>query len=571
RDNLDEKQDPARYEQVFSIADGALSCRMLAEFGSDGVVTAEIEMTANRDFRTNRAGFTVLHPLDGVAGHTVVVKHSDGSEEHSSFPRQISPGQPAMDIVGLNHRVNGVGVGIAFSGEAFEMEDQRNWTDASFKTYCVPLKVPFTYTIAKGETVRQSIRITAEGDPPIGVNDRVDGLEIARGEEFPQIALALEKGWEPSDENIATIADAGVKSLQIRIGPELDQGFLDAAGNLGIKLEANFDVEIVLASGTEPAAGLRQAAAGLKEAGIAPKRVIALPESYLKSYQPSGPWPDGPKPGDCIAAARSVFSDASIGGGMLTNFTEFNRCRPDPAQCDYVTHSMTAIVHAADDLSVTETLEAMPYVFESAVDIANGKPYRLGLATIGMRSNPYGADVADNPKQTRGTMAMFDPRQRGLFGAAFAVGALASTQNCPVDAIALAGPAGPFAIIAEPQSVPRPYFDETPQAVVYPVYHVVRAAAAMSGRPRLAISGLGPGMFAIGVEKPDGAEFILANLGNEPTTVALPASGRILTLGTGSFTDAVADSAWLANAARATNDSVRIEPSSIAFVSGVAL
>ena len=28
---------------------------------------------------------------------------------------------------------------LAFEGDIFEMEDQRNWTDASFKTYCTPL------------------------------------------------------------------------------------------------------------------------------------------------------------------------------------------------------------------------------------------------------------------------------------------------------------------------------------------------------------------------------------------------------------------------------------------------
>ena len=571
RDSLDDQQNPARYEQVFSIGDGALSCKMLAEFSSDGVVTADLEMTANRDFQTNRAGFTILHPLDGVAGQSLTVRHSDGKEEQSVFPKHISPGQPAMDIVGLNHQVKGVDVDIAFSGEVFEMEDQRNWTDASFKTYCVPLKVPFTYTIAKGETVRQGIRITMQGEPEKGAAGNDRGLEIVRGGKFPQIALALEKGWEPAEENIATIADTGVRSLQVRIGPDIDKKFLLAAGTLGDRLQAGFDVEIVLAAGSEPKEALQQAAASLEQAGIAPQRVIALPESYLKSYQPSGPWPDGPQPADCVAAARSVFGDASVGGGALTNFTEFNRCRPDPAHCDYVTHSMTAIVHAADDLSVTETLETMPFVFDSAVDIANGKPYRLGLATIGMRSNPYGADVADNPKQIRSTMAMYDPRQRGLFGAAFAVGALAATQDHPVDAIALAGPAGPFAIIAEPQPVPRPHFDETPQAVVYPVYHVVRAAAKMSGSPRLGLSGLGPGVFGVGVERPDGAELIVANLGEAPTTVALPAPGSIAMLGTDSFTDAVADPQWLESAPRTADDAVRIEPFSVAFISGMAL
>ena len=35
-------------------------------------------------------------------------------------------------------------------GDAFEMEDQRNWADASFKTYVRPLSKPRPYVIAKG-------------------------------------------------------------------------------------------------------------------------------------------------------------------------------------------------------------------------------------------------------------------------------------------------------------------------------------------------------------------------------------------------------------------------------------
>ena len=35
-----------------------------------------------------------------------------------------------------------VAITIRFEGEVFEMEDQRNWTDASFKTYAHHSPVP---------------------------------------------------------------------------------------------------------------------------------------------------------------------------------------------------------------------------------------------------------------------------------------------------------------------------------------------------------------------------------------------------------------------------------------------
>ena len=35
------------------------------------------------------------------------------------------------------------------------MEDQRNWTDASFKTYSTPLELPFPVELSAGEQIRQ--------------------------------------------------------------------------------------------------------------------------------------------------------------------------------------------------------------------------------------------------------------------------------------------------------------------------------------------------------------------------------------------------------------------------------
>ncbi len=45
----------------------------------------------------------------------------------------------------------------------FETEDQRNWTDASFKTYGTPLELPFPVSIENGTRVRQSVRLRFVG------------------------------------------------------------------------------------------------------------------------------------------------------------------------------------------------------------------------------------------------------------------------------------------------------------------------------------------------------------------------------------------------------------------------
>ena len=53
-------------------------------------------------------------------------------------------------------------------GDAFEMEDQRNWSDASYKTYVRPLRRPWPYSLPKGQKFTQAVRLQVSGTLPAG-------------------------------------------------------------------------------------------------------------------------------------------------------------------------------------------------------------------------------------------------------------------------------------------------------------------------------------------------------------------------------------------------------------------
>jgi len=123
---------------------------------ADGTLTFSAEGEALTDFVTNRNGFVVLHPLAGVVGAPVTVEHTDGRVEERSFPDLIDPSCPHQDIRALTHDVMpGVKVVCRMEGDAFEMEDHRNWMDASYKTYVRPLALPWPYTMAKANGFRR--------------------------------------------------------------------------------------------------------------------------------------------------------------------------------------------------------------------------------------------------------------------------------------------------------------------------------------------------------------------------------------------------------------------------------
>lgn len=538
-DKIDEEHnengDSFYWRWRFTLADGALECLFSVRGEASGRLSAEAEILAHRQVACNRAGLTVLHPIDGVAGQPLTVRHGGGTEQ-TRFPTGISPAQPVFDIVGLSHAVGPVEIDIAFDGETFEMEDQRNWTDASFKTYCRPLSWPAPFILSEGERIRQTVTV-AISDRPQGILDKAPSQQTAfslsaGSETLPEVMLAVEQGWLSEIGQPNAIASSGVGRLLARVTREsaddLFAALKRAAPDLSLDLEA-----VVPDERSAAAEDLARIADSASSHGIRFDYVIAHPAAYLKSHQPDGQWPKGLPPAEAARLARQAFPQARIGNGMLTNFTEFNRHRPDPSACDYVTHGTTAIVHAADDRSVIETLEALPHVFASARSIAGSTPYRLGLVSISMRSNPYGARLADNPHHSRVPMAGHDPRQRGLFAAAWAVGAAAGMEGFGIEALALAAPAGPFAIGGN--------------GIFLPIHHVVRALARAGGAPRLRVTGLPASLAAVAHEREGQTRLLVANLGSEAVEWSPPAGALARRLDVTTAAEAARDPEWLDN------------------------
>ena len=519
-----ESPDEFEISQVRLVADGALRVNLVFKGHSDGTFIATTEMSACGEFITNRAGFTLLHPLRDVVGTPLSIIHPNGSVTSSHFPLLISPEQVAAGIAGLRYCVNGIDTEITFQGEVFEMEDQRNWSDASFKTYCRPLSLPIPYRLSAGEIRRQEIHVRLAGTPrgnAAGATARPAGtLELQPGAgNVPHIAVAIDDGAIPDHAAQACARVINPRILQLRVTPETALRVCQCASKLIFARPAEIELEIIVPATGDPEISIASVAAECKKASLAVTRVLALPESYLRSYQPAGPWPVGPTPQDLLEHARRSFPGAEIGSGVLTYFTELNRCRPAAAMCDYIGHGVTAITHAADDRSVIESLEGLSHIYRSAGALAGERDYRLGLVAIGMRSNPYGSGVMENSLQNRIAMAGADPRQRGLFAAAWAVGAVAATEGHKVSSLALSALVGPFGAIHRREAWAQPGYQESGTVMVYPIFHVLRFMSVMGGAPRLSMRSAGNGIVGVASQDHSGIRLIIANLGTDVSHV----------------------------------------------------
>ena len=223
---------------------------------ADGeTLTVVFEATSAVEFPTNRTGLVVLHPPQ-LAGSALRIEHADGTEDTTAFPVDIAPLQPAFDIRSLVWEQEGLRVTCAFDGDVFEMEDQRNWTDASFKTYSRPLALPFPYLLAAGETVRQSVSVTAEAVPDVAVPDAVAGTAAATSGDA-QAASAGAVATAAGAEALAFV-DAGTMPA-VSVGASTAPG----AGPVPAPVGADLLVELDLGWAGWPAALARAADSGL--------------------------------------------------------------------------------------------------------------------------------------------------------------------------------------------------------------------------------------------------------------------------------------------------------------------
>ena len=527
------------YEGAVQDGDARLDIRVSIKGRADGSLVAHSEVIPRTDFVTNRTGFVVLHPIEGFVGSAVTVEHGDGGTETREIAPLISPGQPVRDIRGLSYSPRpGLLVRVRFEGEIFEMEDQRNWTDASFKTYSRPLDWPRPYTLRAGEAVTQSVIVRVHDDAPSRASDDASDapVRVTLGGKtttrLPRIGLVL-----PSDLAVEAlpharfIARTGLDHLAIRYDlSDPRRGALADAARLAAAVDLPVTLDILLTAEEDPRPELVTVAAQAVAAGLRPVAVGAYPKVDEISFQPGEARPPSPSFAAIHAAVRSAFPGASVVGGTPAFFTELNRKQPDLAGVDVVSHGTCAIVHAADDRSVIETLQSLPWIIRSARAFSDGRRLRLGPVAIGARINPYGSSPEKNPSNCRVGLTGLDPRQRGLFAAAWHIGYAAATAPHGIDSLVFAAPTGPFGLVHTRTAHPQPPFDNADDGAVYPLFHAVAALARGSGKPLIeTLSTDCDRVAALAWREGEGLVLLLANLTAEPQRVDLDADAAHLT------------------------------------------
>jgi hypothetical protein len=451
-------------------------------------------------FETNRTGLVVLHPAQ-LAGRPLDIAHGDGSAETSVYPVDISPHQPVFDIAGLSWSDDGLDIDVRFTGDTFEMEDQRNWTDASYKTYSRPLGLPFPYPLAAGEHVRQSIavRVRPVAEPLAGSDpDRI--VLTDAGVPFPRLVIGASTAPDPAPPAHEPIAETLLVELDLA-APSRHAALARAAAS-GRPL----DVRLVF---DRPEA-LREVVGQLS----------GVPVVRLGAFDPVTHVTDA----EVAAAVRAALAEAGVEvpvvGGTRSHFTELNRERARiPDDLAGMVFSMTPMFHSRTTEQLVESIGMQRLIAEQAVRFARGVPVHIGPITLRPRFNNVATVLAPVPEDT--DLA----RGYGVH--------LTDTGDTRQDAPQLAAwTIASAAALAVPDVASIAYFEEWgPRGVLddsgrdRPVAGAVRAIGALGGARLLSGDSRDGLVWAVGGDSPDGRTVLVANLDTVPRVVTLVIDG----------------------------------------------
>jgi hypothetical protein len=367
-------------------------------------------------FRRNRIGLCALHPLPVCKGTRCQVETVDGDIVSSAFPEAIAPYRVFDNVRALTYPVtDGLNVTVRFEGDVFETEDQRNWTDATYKTYSTPLSLPVPVVVEKGTIISQKIVVTLDKQlsfPMVSRRTQMAGPHrvsfAARPPCHSLPSIGVVESQQVTDRSFASSACTH-RRIDLRFETDDMESIIAYAHQ--INSEHGTPVELALHCTGDCAA----------EVALFARLFTAKPFTVARFLV----YKNGERStsASTVTAVRGILHeiapDASIVGGTNGYFVEINRSHPPVELLDGICFSATPQVHTFDDCAIMENLTGLFETVSAAKALAGDGEIVLSPLTLRPRSNPALPQKDGGP----------DSRMQTLFGAAWILGAIAKCME----------------------------------------------------------------------------------------------------------------------------------------------
>ena len=573
---LDEKIEQGENSFLITLkchyAEGEISFNAdyIIEGKADNTIVFIMEGFAIESFEKNRIGLCVLHPIEEYAGRNCVIEHNNGSTEQSVFPEEICPYQVFSDIKSMKWTADKVHCRLDFEGDVFETEDQRNWTDASFKTYSTPLSIPYPSLIEKGTRIYQKVSLTVKGsfNIPKESSDKII-VKLFPEESFrlPSIGICQASRSNPLTESEIRIIRA-LKFDHYRVDLHLYQNGWQFKAERGCQEASDLGYQLELALFFDD--DKLQQINNFKDWYSRRRLSVASILLYHKSLPST---PDN-LAREIIPVLKGKNPDVRIATGTNANFAQINRNRPGDTGNDNICYSVQPQEHASDNMTLVENLKAQEYSVRSARSFAGNKEIIISPVNIQRRFNASNS-LVELPWTETDIPPQVDSRIMSLFGACWTMGSLKYLCEAGAESLTYYETVGERGIIQGEYDSRWPLQFQTVKGMIFPVYHVFRfllsnknlnVIRSISSRPLIADC----------LTLTDGkqARLLLVNFTESRQSVRLDCcSGlfRVRTLSSFSFSEAASNSRWTGIENEKTiksQNTFEIDPYSINYIEG---
>lgn len=499
------------------------------EAQASGLLTFSMEGEARASFLRNRIGLCILHPLAGWIDRFALVEQTDGAPDEVIFPKDVSPHQVMRGVRAIRNEVApGLIADLRFEGEVFETEDQRNWSDASFKTYGTPVDLPKPVMVEAGTQISQrvTLRLNATSVPTPADAAQAAGsasAEIAQNTPHRRIWLlgrAADTPYaraEAASEPVQLALTVETRPLP-RVGVALRRAACSQTplvrqrvasllpAHLHVTLdtgEAGWALDLEQATAEAEHLRLPLEVAVLASASALDQELDALARLTLRLGAPLARWlvfdrHTATTPGALATLARlhlrPLAPNAPIGGGSYGHFAELNRHRPPTDALDCLSYGLTPQAHDVDEATMMENVTSVGDVHRTIRRFAPGRS--IVVSPVTLQPRPIDHE---------------DPRMASSFAAAWTVAHLASLVEHGAEAVTYFETVGPAGVV------------DAASGALRPVGQVLAAVGAFRGASaRLVRTSAPDAVAAFGLTDGRRAQVLVANLRAVTTEVIMP-------------------------------------------------
>lgn len=366
------------YTASYRLNDIKYQADFIIEGNEDNRISFSMKGIALAPFRANRIGLCVHHPLKEYRGKAAIITANNDEKYINTFPEDVSSHQPFKNISRMELVVDNMDVAFEFQGDVFETEDQRNWGDSSFKTYCTPLELPYPVSVRSGDRIEQSITLKVKAATSINKEE----ASIATREEkhpFPKIGYCRSKNQPMLSAATATLfhhIPFDHYRVEINMGGDW-QKEIEEALQEAILLRTK--IELVVYFNEQFKKDISDLIVVIKKDEGNFYSVLLFQNatniSSVEVLEYSYP------------LIRSALLQIKAGYGTDLYFADLNRNRPGNIPFDFISFAIHPQVHAFDTRSLLENLECQPDIVSTALGFSHSKPIHVSPLTFKDRFN----------------------------------------------------------------------------------------------------------------------------------------------------------------------------------------